>query len=216
MESIMGPGRWILAGDYNMVELSDDSKGKSALLSGAEARAWKQLALTKGVVDAYLCSVARSGGLYTRQAFCDLRLDGAQALGIGVDQGPRSSTAGETYNDGRAQGDSRPHARSSLTQADTQEEEHPQLVTLLKHVEENLRKREHEEVRSWRMRSREWWLREGEAPTRYFYAQTKARFCRKAIQSLENDNGVITTDRALTMQQVHDYYKNLYTREETT
>ncbi|KAL3677078.1 hypothetical protein R1sor_027026 [Riccia sorocarpa] len=73
----MGPGRWILVGDYNMVELSDDSKGKSALLSGAEARAWKQLVLTKGVVDAYLCSVARSGGLYTRQAFCGLRLDGA-------------------------------------------------------------------------------------------------------------------------------------------
>ncbi|KAL3683238.1 hypothetical protein R1sor_001260 [Riccia sorocarpa] len=77
IDSILGQGRWILAGDYNMVELHDDNKGKSALLAGAEARAWKFFSEGRGMVDAYLCAVNKSGGIYTRQAFCGLRLDKA-------------------------------------------------------------------------------------------------------------------------------------------
>ncbi|KAL3687340.1 hypothetical protein R1sor_013649 [Riccia sorocarpa] len=36
MQDIIGDERWIMAGDFNMVELYEDSKGKSALVSGAE------------------------------------------------------------------------------------------------------------------------------------------------------------------------------------
>ncbi|KAL3683336.1 hypothetical protein R1sor_001358 [Riccia sorocarpa] len=87
MQDIIGDGRWIMAGDFNMVELYEDSKGKSALVSGAEARSWKYLAESKGLIDAYLCAVTTTGGLFTRQAFCGLRYDRARLDRIYVSEG---------------------------------------------------------------------------------------------------------------------------------
>ncbi|KAL3683846.1 hypothetical protein R1sor_001868 [Riccia sorocarpa] len=66
-----------MAGDMNMVELADDSKGKTALLFGSEARAWKYLAQELGLVDAYLCAVIRAGGNFTRYAFSGKMYDHA-------------------------------------------------------------------------------------------------------------------------------------------
>ncbi|KAL3677066.1 hypothetical protein R1sor_027014 [Riccia sorocarpa] len=76
-----------MAGDFNMVELYEDSKGKSALVSGAEARSWKYVAESKGLVDAYLCAVTTTGGFFTRQAFCGLRYDRARLNRIYVSEG---------------------------------------------------------------------------------------------------------------------------------
>ncbi|KAL3696903.1 hypothetical protein R1sor_010979 [Riccia sorocarpa] len=59
LHNTMKEGKWIMAGDLNMVELSDDSKGKYALLSGSEARAWKFFSQEMGLVDMYLCAVTR-------------------------------------------------------------------------------------------------------------------------------------------------------------
>ncbi|KAL3688486.1 hypothetical protein R1sor_014795 [Riccia sorocarpa] len=78
LDDIIGDQHWIMARDHNMVELQEDSRGKTALMAGAEARAWKQLTLRKGLIDAYLCATKMSGGVFTCQAFCGLRLDRAR------------------------------------------------------------------------------------------------------------------------------------------
>ncbi|KAL3675824.1 hypothetical protein R1sor_025772 [Riccia sorocarpa] len=70
-----------------MVEFHDDSRGKSALISGAEARVWKQMSQARGLIDAYLCSMDRKGGVYTRQAFCGLRLDSARLDRLYISEG---------------------------------------------------------------------------------------------------------------------------------
>ncbi|KAL3693630.1 hypothetical protein R1sor_007281 [Riccia sorocarpa] len=64
----------------------------------------------------------------------------------------------------------------------------------LKEAEEKLRKHEQSEATAWRLRSRNKWLKEGEAPARYFYAQIKARFRRETIQKLKQEDGADTTD----------------------
>ncbi|KAL3700161.1 hypothetical protein R1sor_018183 [Riccia sorocarpa] len=61
-----------------MVELHEDTRGKSALIAGAEDRSWRQLSNDKGLVDSYLCAVETTGGSYTRQAFCGRRFDRAR------------------------------------------------------------------------------------------------------------------------------------------
>ncbi|KAL3677366.1 hypothetical protein R1sor_027314 [Riccia sorocarpa] len=60
---------WLIAGDFNNVELQEDSKGKSALMRGAEERAWKRFTYRTDMVDAYLAPTKIEGGLYTRLAF---------------------------------------------------------------------------------------------------------------------------------------------------
>ncbi|KAL3683237.1 hypothetical protein R1sor_001259 [Riccia sorocarpa] len=90
------------------------------------------------------------------------------------------------------------------------------LHQMLKDAENKLRAREQEEARTWRIRSRDKWLREGEAPTRYFYAQAKAKFTRESIQTLTTQEGQSTTDRTQIMAEVEAFYKQLYTREEIT
>ncbi|KAL3700896.1 hypothetical protein R1sor_018918 [Riccia sorocarpa] len=301
MEDILGEGKWILAGDYNMVELHDDTKGKSAHISGAEARTWKHLAQNKGMVDAYLCAVKRSGGLFTRHAFYGLRHDRARldrfyiteaaewlhlvnevthhseqvvSDHIPITMDCRLASGGEdnwrpkTYfkmgtallqrdgvqdkvkqawmshppDAGNAQRrwemvwlrvrevlrteKRRMHEEhrdthdlrlevNSLRQL-IEEDDQQHLYTILREAETKLRCREQEEARTWRVRSMEKWLREEEAPTRYFYAQTKAKYARESIKTLQKQDGSYTTDRKQILQEVQTFYTDLYRREEVT
>ncbi|KAL3696981.1 hypothetical protein R1sor_011057 [Riccia sorocarpa] len=95
------------------------------------------------------------------------------------------------------------------------DDHHLQLSEQLKRAEQKLRMLEQTEARAWRLRNRERWLREGEAPTRYFYAQAKAKFNRETIHKLQLQDGSTTTDKDVIMAQVQGYYTNLYQREET-
>ncbi|KAL3694784.1 hypothetical protein R1sor_008435 [Riccia sorocarpa] len=303
IEDLIGGGTWILAGDFNMVETQDDSRGKSAMAAGAEARSWNQLAQRKGLVDAYLCAVSKIGGLYTRQAFCGNRLDRARLDRFYLSENAEwlevvlevSHKSEQILSDHipivmqcnlpmRGNSDWRPKSYYKMgpavlkrkgitekmklawenhppdtgnpqrrwemawirirevlkTESRQMKEEHREIHDLrlevlslrlirqeetdtnhnlmeqLRQAEEKLRRREQDEARSWRLRSRVRWLREGEAPTRYFYAQTKAKFCREAIQVLEDDQGPATTDHNLIMNKVEEYYRSLYQREEIT
>ncbi|KAL3702358.1 hypothetical protein R1sor_020380 [Riccia sorocarpa] len=64
--------RWILIGDYNSVELPEDTQGSSNLLNGTELRKWKNLVRGSELVDAFFVAVKRTGPRFTRQR---LRVD---------------------------------------------------------------------------------------------------------------------------------------------
>ncbi|KAL3684710.1 hypothetical protein R1sor_002732 [Riccia sorocarpa] len=68
----------VLAGDFNYVELPEDSKSKSPLISRAEEQAWKRLVNRTDMIDMYWTTIRTEGRLYTRVAFCGERLDQAR------------------------------------------------------------------------------------------------------------------------------------------
>lgn len=66
MSTHLHEGHWVLAGDWNMVEMFDDSVGRSAHLHGTEERSWKRLVENLDLMDQYFMVVARKGPVYTR------------------------------------------------------------------------------------------------------------------------------------------------------
>ncbi|KAL3698418.1 hypothetical protein R1sor_012494 [Riccia sorocarpa] len=227
-----------------MVDLHDDSKGKSALISGSEARAWRQLTQTKGLIDAYLCCAEKSGGLFTRQAFCGQRLDRARLDRFYISEGilEKIKMAWQSHPQDvrdpqrkweqgwiRVREVLRMEKRKMIHEQReihdlkmevlslrkmTEDNNQTELLDLLRTAESKLRRFEQLEARMWRLRSRDKWLREGEALSRYFYAQTKAKFSRESIQTLRRENKTNTTDRAEILIQVQRYYEDLYRHEE--
>ncbi|KAL3686483.1 hypothetical protein R1sor_009057 [Riccia sorocarpa] len=284
-----------------MVELSDDSKGKSALLSGAEARAWKFLAQDLGLVDAYLCAVTRAGGSFTRYAFHGKRYDQAMLDRLYITSGadwlhlikqvthhtdqtvsdhvPMSFTYELTSPTSETP---RPKTYFKMDPAllrrpgiidklQTVREDHPsdagnpqqkwQLATeyatsssrngryrsksnvkrkiiklssaiseafrvllsqtwlsralqRIHQLEHSIRVQDQMDAKAWRLRSKNRWLKEGEAPSRYISAQLRAKNARENIKSLFLQDGTKTTDPQVIMAEVQDYYKVLYTAEE--
>ncbi|KAL3694924.1 hypothetical protein R1sor_008575 [Riccia sorocarpa] len=69
---------WMIMGDFNSVELPDDTDGPTALLNGGELRTWKACASEVELVDAYLCASFTEGPRFTRQVFSGDRLDQAR------------------------------------------------------------------------------------------------------------------------------------------
>ncbi|KAL3675999.1 hypothetical protein R1sor_025947 [Riccia sorocarpa] len=75
VREIMGAGNWCLFGDFNQVEMADDARGKSVVLSGREERVWKDLSLEKGLVDCLFCAAESIGSRFTRMAKKRARFD---------------------------------------------------------------------------------------------------------------------------------------------
>lgn len=72
-----------------MVDMPDDSMGKSTFIRGAEERIWSKVVDKFDLVDAYLVASQRRGPIYTRQKHCGLRfnqsrLDRIYSSNIGV------------------------------------------------------------------------------------------------------------------------------------
>ncbi|KAL3675001.1 hypothetical protein R1sor_024949 [Riccia sorocarpa] len=292
---------WILAGDFNNVELSEDSKGKSALMQGSEERAWRKMVNRTDIIDAYMAAVRTKSGLFTRMAFCGQRYDQARLDRFYLsNRGEWCELIKEViHNTGQILSDHvpislelqlirdencnwRPMSYFKMNQQlmESQEvlmklketwEDHPpfcknsqkrwemgwgRLRQILKeeknrqkndykegnnirrevedlriilHDEDNeetrmrllskeneLRKREIREAKAWRLRSKERWFREGEAPSRYFYSQLKAKFAREKITALETEDGNFISRHSEIMEEVERYYRNLYTRVQET
>ncbi|KAL3680699.1 hypothetical protein R1sor_023655 [Riccia sorocarpa] len=295
-------GKWILGGDFNMVELPDDSKGKSALATGAEARSWKSLTNKYGLVDAYLCSATTTGGCFTRYAFCGQSYDQARldrfyltdggiwthlikgvthhtdqvvsdhvpiSLDCILQQQPTTDWIPKNYfkmdeNLLKRQGvlqrvqqewsnhppdagnpqcrwqlawlrvkqvlkqEKKKHKEEMKQYHDLQVElrhlrqlpdrtgdtNTTEAIQRLKNVQETLRQQEQKDARAWRIRSKQHWLKEGEAPSRYFFAQFKAKMARESIKELVLPNEEVTTDRSSIIQEVQQFMTTLYTREE--
>ena len=77
------------------------------------------------------------------------------------------------------------------------DESHPEEQQYLSDLEWELRENERREAIAWRRRSRVRWLSVGEAPTKYFFAQVKAKHARDTIQALKIDELTVTEDEAL-------------------
>ncbi|KAL3681371.1 hypothetical protein R1sor_024327 [Riccia sorocarpa] len=90
------------------------------------------------------------------------------------------------------------------------------LHTDLQRKEAELREQDLREAQAWKCRSKEKWLKEGEAPSRYFYTKLKAKFSRERIAVLEREDGSRITGHHEILMEIEGYYKKPYTREEET
>lgn len=66
---------WLMMGDWNMVELHDDTIGPSTHLHGIEERGWINLVDHLDLIDLYMTTVCRKGPIFTRQAQCGVFFD---------------------------------------------------------------------------------------------------------------------------------------------
>ncbi|KAL3675782.1 hypothetical protein R1sor_025730 [Riccia sorocarpa] len=87
IKEIIQEGEWLLIGDFNQVDLPEDSFGKSTL--GREERWWRQFLVERGLVDCYISTAVRTGGRFTRMAKKKSRFVGSR-----LDRGYLTSGAG--------------------------------------------------------------------------------------------------------------------------
>ncbi|KAL3688213.1 hypothetical protein R1sor_014522 [Riccia sorocarpa] len=71
-------GRWIIAGDLNMVEYVEDSRGPTAVLRGEELQKWRALSEEWNLTDCWLNTFEREGPWFTRSAIRGDRVDQAR------------------------------------------------------------------------------------------------------------------------------------------
>ncbi|KAL3701412.1 hypothetical protein R1sor_019434 [Riccia sorocarpa] len=95
------------------------------------------------------------------------------------------------------------------TVCDTEEENEA-----LARAEKKLKDRELLDARAWRVRSRERWLTEDEAPSKYFFAKLRSKWARESIRELDLSLGEVSADGDEILEEIHSYYQKLYTAEE--
>ncbi|KAL3690763.1 hypothetical protein R1sor_004414 [Riccia sorocarpa] len=150
MKDMLGDDPWVLIGDFNIVEVADDARGKSALIIGSEARLWRSMSVEKGLVDSFFCTARHSGSRWAR---CWSRVKT-------VLKQARKDRAKKKQEDS-ALAEELARRRANLT-SDLSEAE----IELLATLERRAREQELHEAKIWRIRSREKWLSVDEAPTR--------------------------------------------------
>ncbi|KAL3693216.1 hypothetical protein R1sor_006867 [Riccia sorocarpa] len=97
------------------------------------------------------------------------------------------------------------------------EEEHSEEeVEALLRVKKKAKEQALQEAREWRTRSRAKWLSEDEAPSKYFFAKLRAKWARESIKVLELSNGEVTEDDQEILQEIQEFYQELYSAEPET
>ncbi|KAL3677332.1 hypothetical protein R1sor_027280 [Riccia sorocarpa] len=83
LKDLIEEGQWILLGDYNSVELPEDTQGTANLLNGSELRRWKELTRAAELSDCFFTAVTKRGPRFTRQRvknILELNHDGSSGL----------------------------------------------------------------------------------------------------------------------------------------
>ncbi|KAL3692032.1 hypothetical protein R1sor_005683 [Riccia sorocarpa] len=89
----------------------------------------------------------------------------------------------------------------------------PENRALLAKLETQVKEQEINNAVAWRLRSRSRWLREGDAPSQYFFAMMRSKFKREMIESLTTDSGDIITAPEDILPETHRFYQDLFQEE---
>ncbi|KAL3692980.1 hypothetical protein R1sor_006631 [Riccia sorocarpa] len=75
-------------------------------------------------------------------------------------------------------------------------------------------RREEQEAKIWKARSRSNWAAEGDAPTRYYFHLTKAKFAKESITSLESEDGNIKETLREINQVIEGHFTTMFQEEQ--
>ncbi|KAL3698736.1 hypothetical protein R1sor_012812 [Riccia sorocarpa] len=89
-------------------------------------------------------------------------------------------------------------------------------LTKLVELEREVREQECQKARICREQSRNRWFKDGEAPTKYFFSQLKAKHRREEIKALKLDSGQVITSERGVMQEIGRFYADLYEQPEVS
>ncbi|KAL3676397.1 hypothetical protein R1sor_026345 [Riccia sorocarpa] len=87
VREIITEEKWCLLGDFNNIEMPEDSKGLTVLVKGRDERLWRQMAIDHGLVDVFFCAVKCEGPRFTRMAHRRNRYDLSQLDRVYLTQG---------------------------------------------------------------------------------------------------------------------------------
>ena len=100
--------------------------------------------------------------------------------------------------------------QGNMDQIEVNKELMIQEIELEKILQTTLRKEEE----SLRLRSRNLWLINGDQNTFFFQNQCNERQCRNTIREVKKDDGTSITDQAKIINEVRNFFLNLYNNEE--
>ncbi|KAL3693500.1 hypothetical protein R1sor_007151 [Riccia sorocarpa] len=154
VNDLVAEGNWAILDDMNMVEWIEDTNCDSPLLSEDEATVWSITRQDMDLVDCYTEAATRKGPRYTRvQVKRDTiemsRLDRCYL-----------TNSGEWINQVLMSW------REKLERGNTEHTKEGYRTALTM-----LRDKDEQEARLWRLRSRSKWMAEGDALTKFFFAQ---------------------------------------------
>ncbi|KAL3676115.1 hypothetical protein R1sor_026063 [Riccia sorocarpa] len=86
-------------------------------------------------------------------------------------------------------------------------------VSELMELERELHDLEEQESSLWYLRIISKWLKEGEAPTKYFFSLAKSRYTKDRIECLKRENGDTVSRREDIIKMIEAYYSELYDAE---
>ncbi|KAL3678603.1 hypothetical protein R1sor_021559 [Riccia sorocarpa] len=186
-----------------MVESQEDSIGPSPVLKQDEKHSWDLCVGRTDMVDARLCATRCLGPHFTRQAWHGDRFDQSRKLLMDIrdEERRREETNGGTEE------------RMEVARNRVQHDHSEEAKQLFEEAITAQRRREHEEAERCRRRGKITWLKEGEAPTKYFFARLKAKHAQEEMAALEDASGRIIEDREEILEKVHQFYEELYAVE---
>ncbi|KAL3678136.1 hypothetical protein R1sor_021092 [Riccia sorocarpa] len=89
-----------------------------------------------------------------------------------------------------------------------------ELASEIEILEAEVRSKETWEVTQWRNRSRNRWLKEGEAPSKYFFSQLKTKHQRESIKALQRESGEMITSERGIIGEIEQFYSELYLKDD--
>ncbi|KAL3676158.1 hypothetical protein R1sor_026106 [Riccia sorocarpa] len=87
-------------------------------------------------------------------------------------------------------------------------------VQKARELEEEVSRKDNMEATMWRKRSRNRWLKSGEAPSKYFFAQLKAKHQRETIKALQLESGEVVNTEGRILEKIGTFYEDLYKKDE--
>ncbi|KAL3681233.1 hypothetical protein R1sor_024189 [Riccia sorocarpa] len=230
LQELVRDGNWVILGDFNQIEIPDDSSGRTALLRGREERMWRGMVAEQGFVDCYFCSANVQGPRFTHFAKRNDRVDFSRLDRLYLTKGAEwlDHVKEVTHNAHTALSDHVPVSGILQLAAETQgrkpenyfkfnhfDLKDPEIFQKVKdRMEKRLKEHELQEARIWRIRCREKWLTEDDAPSRYFFAKLKAKWARDSLTVLQLDDGEVTEDQEVILEEIQKFYQCLYTKED--
>ncbi|KAL3680493.1 hypothetical protein R1sor_023449 [Riccia sorocarpa] len=79
-----------------------------------------------------------------------------------------------------------------------------------------LRKKEHQEAEQCSRRCKITWIKEEEAPSKYFFARLKAKHAHEEMTAIETETDTIVEEPEEILEELHKFYQDLYKAEEET
>ncbi|KAL3682458.1 hypothetical protein R1sor_000480 [Riccia sorocarpa] len=209
VQEVIQTGEWIILGDFNNVEVTEDSRGPSAMVKGREARVWRSFCSEMGLVDCYFSAASLQGTRFTRFAKRGARYDFSRLDRVYL-------THGGHWID---------HVKEVRHLGSKTISDHVPLVVKFqmepgpRRKPESYFKMNAEDLKGPGVmeKVRAAWGRENEVVhddrRKWMRGWARAKWANESIEALETEGGEVLTETGEILEEIQEFYQVLYTAE---